>query len=271
VFVGAEAAGKSTLLSVIQELILGSENVSNIAWQDLSHRFKPAELFGKLANIFADLPTKGIEDGSMFKALTGEDYIMAERKNKDPFNFKPFARMMFSVNDNLPRNYGDRSGGFYRRLIVIRFSKTIPQEQRDPNLRERLAVERDGIFMWALDGLKRLMANSYQFTETQRTQDELQRYKVENNSALLFAEERCSRDKDAECMREDLFNKYRDYCIKNGLKSMSQITFNKDIESLGVERSRDNVSRRNTWKGIRYNDEFNDDGELPGGADEYNY
>ena len=111
VFVGAPNAGKSTLLNVMQEILLGSENVSNIPWQNLGDRFNKAELFGKLANIFADLPSKSIDDNGMFKALTGEDFITAERKNKDPFSFRPYARFLFSCNE-IPRNYGDRSRAF---------------------------------------------------------------------------------------------------------------------------------------------------------------
>jgi len=107
VFVGAPNTGKSTLLSVAQEILLGSENVSKIPWQSLGDRFNKAELFGKLANIFADLPSKNIDDNGMFKALTGEDYITGERKNKDPFSFRPYARLLFSCNE-IPRNYGAR-------------------------------------------------------------------------------------------------------------------------------------------------------------------
>jgi len=252
VFVGAPNAGKSTLLSVAQEILLGSENVSNIPWQGLGDRFNKAELFGKLANIFADLPSKNIDDNGMFKALTGEDYITAERKNKDPFSFRPYARLLFSCNE-IPRNYGDRSDGFYRRLIIIRFERSVPADKRDPNLRERLAVERDGIFMWALEGLKRLIANSYIFTETESTKAELQRYKVESNSVLSFVEECCVVDSEAHCVHEDLFQAYREYCNKNGLRPMSQSNFNRDIEGLGepVERGLERVSRRKIWKGIR--------------------
>jgi len=252
VLVGAPNAGKSTLLSVAQEILLGSENVSNIPWQSLSDRFKTAELFGKLANIFADLPSKSVDDNGIFKALTGEDYITAERKNKNPFSFKPYARLLFSCNE-IPRNYGDRSEGFYRRLIIIRFENPVPPEKRDPNLIEKLAAERDGIFMWALEGLKRLIANGYAFSETESTKAELQRYKVESNSALSFVEECCVLEDEAECVREELFQAYRDYCLKNGFKPMSQANFNKDIESLGerVERGLEKVSRRKTWRGIR--------------------
>lgn len=253
VFVGAPNAGKSTLLSVAQEILLGAENVSNIPWQSLGDRFNKAELFGKLANIFADLPSKNIDDNGMFKALTGEDYISAERKNKDPFSFRPYARLLFSCNE-IPRNYGDRSDGFYRRLIIIRFAHSVPKEKRDPNLREKLMVERNGIFMWALQGLKRLIAGGYIFTETEATRAELQRYKVESNSALLFVEECCVIEEDAECSREELFQSYREYCFKNGLKPMSQANFNKDVESVSpaIERKIDRLGKRRIWRGLRY-------------------
>jgi putative DNA primase/helicase len=255
VFAGAPNAGKSTLLSIVQEALLGSDNVSNIPWQALGDRFNKAELFGKLANIFADLPSKNIDDGGMFKALTGEDYITGERKNKDPFSFRPYARLLFSCND-IPKNYADRSDGFYRRLVIIRFDKSVPKERRDPNLRERIAAERQGILTWAIDGLKRLIRNNYQFSETDRTRSELQRYKVESNSALMFLEECCEAAEGAVCAREMLFEKYRDYCGKNGYKPMSQTNFNKDMEASGrgIERGLDKVSRRKIWKGVRYAD-----------------
>jgi len=252
VFVGAPNAGKSTLLSIAQEVLLGSDNVSNIPWQGLGDRFNKAELFGKLANIFADLPSKAIDDGGMFKTLTGEDYVTAERKNKDPFNFRPYARLLFSCND-IPKNYSDRSDGFYRRLIIIRFDKSVPPEKRDPNLRERIAAERDGILTWALDGLRRLIGNSYLFTETDGTRREIQRYKVESNSALMFLEECCEIKDGAECVRDLLFERYRDYCNKNGLKPLSQTNFNRDVEASNIHicRARDKVGSRHIWRGIR--------------------
>jgi putative DNA primase/helicase len=255
VFVGAPNAGKSSLLSVAQEILLGSDNVSNIPWQSLGDRFNKAELFGKLANIFADLPSKNIDDNGMFKALTGEDYITAERKNKDPFSFRPYARFLFSCND-IPRNYGDRSDGFYRRLIIIRFAHAVPKAQRDPNLREKLAAERDGILMWALNGLRRLIAQNYEFSETEATRTELQRYRVESNSALMFLEECCVVEENAACVREELFTRYREFCINNGMKPMSQATFNKDVEASSplLQRKTDKLGKRRIWRGLRLQD-----------------
>ena len=253
VFVGAPNAGKSTLLNVMQEILLGSENVSNIPWQNLGDRFNKAELFGKLANIFADLPSKSIDDNGMFKALTGEDFITAERKNKDPFSFRPYARFLFSCNE-IPRNYGDRSEGFYRRLIIIRFEKSVPKAKRDPNLAEKLAAERDGILMWALCGLKRLIAANYDFSETERTRGELERYRIESNSVLSFAALYCQTGETGFVVRDELFLRYKEYCGNAGMKPVSQTNFNKELEAGYPElvRGRDKLSKRRIWRGIAY-------------------
>lgn len=115
VIVGVSSAWKSVLLRVLNDVLLGKQNVSNVSWQALNERFKTAELFGKLANIFADLPTKNIDDNGIFKALVGEDYLTVE-KNKNPFSFQSSARLLFSCN-SIPKNYGDRSetkNGFYQ-------------------------------------------------------------------------------------------------------------------------------------------------------------
>lgn len=253
VFVGAPNAGKSTLLNVVQEILLGSENVSNIPWQNLGDRFNRAELFGELANIFADLPSKSIDDNGMFKALTGEDFITAERKNKDPFSFRPYARFLFSCNE-IPRNYGDRSEGFYRRLLIIRFEKSVPKAKRDPNLAEKLAAERDGILMWALTGLKRLIASGYVFSETERTRAELEKYRIESNSVLSFAKLYCVAEEEGVTVRDDLFLRYKEYCGNAGMKPVSQTNFNKELEAgfPEITRGRDKLSKRRIWRGITY-------------------
>ncbi len=253
VFVGAPNAGKSTLLNVVQEILLGSENVSNIPWQNLADRFNKAELFGKLANIFADLPSKSIDDNGMFKALTGEDFITAERKNKDPFSFRPYARFLFSCNE-IPRNYGDKSEGFYRRLIIIRFEKSVPKGRRDPNLTEKLAAERDGILMWALSGLKRLIASGYEFNETEKTVAELERYRIESNSVLSFAKMYCICEEKGAEVRDDLFLRYKEYCGNAGMKPVSQTNFNREMEAgfPDITRGRDKISKRRIWRGITF-------------------
>ena len=252
VIVGVASAGKSVLLRVLNDVLLGKKNVSNVSWQALNERFKTAELFGKLANIFADLPTKNIDDNGIFKALVGEDYLTVEKKNKNPFSFQSSARLLFSCN-SIPKNYGDRSEGFYRRLIIIRFNHTVPQDKRDPELLEKFRMEADGIFLFALEGLRRLMNNHYVFSETQVNADELQQYREESDSVLSFVKEYCELDGLYSAGSTELFNAYKGYCEKCGLKPYSQKNFVQQITAAlpDVTRGIDKLGKRRILTGIR--------------------
>ena len=108
--------------------------------------------------------------GSTFETDKGYQqqtpYLTVGKKNKNPFSFQSSARLLFSCN-SIPKNYGDCSEGFYRRLIIIRFSHAVPQEKKDSELLEKFRMEAGGIFLFALEGLRRLMNNHYVFSETQ--------------------------------------------------------------------------------------------------------
>ena len=244
VIVGAASAGKSVLLRVLNDVLLGRRNVSNVSWQALNERFKTAELFGKLANIFADLPTKNIDDNGIFKALVGEDYLTVEKKNKNPFSFQSSARLLFSCN-SIPKNYGDRSEGFYRRLVILRFKYTVPKEKRDPELLEKFRMEADGIFLFALEGLRRLMGNCYIFSETQVNADELQQYREESDSVLSFVKDCCELSAEHSVGSTELFHAYKGYCEECGLVQQITATFS------SVTRGVDSLGKRRTLIGIK--------------------
>jgi len=249
VFWGPARTGKSTLLWVVEYLLLGKKNVSNIPWQEIGDKFKTAELLGKLANVFSDLPSKSIDDTGIFKVVTGEDYLMAEKKNKNPFKFKPFARLVFSCNE-LPRNYVDRTEGFYRRLIIVPFSRQIEKSKIDKSLKYKFQREKEGILNWALEGLKRLYENNFEFSENELTDGVKKEYKRENNNVISFVEECCELDGLFSCSRIEIYEAYKEFCGEAGLKALSQIKFNKELEgNFNITRSRSGKLR--LWNGVR--------------------
>ena len=249
VFWGPARTGKSTLLWVVEYLLLGKKNVSNIPWQEIGDKFKTAELLGKLANVFSDLPSKSIDDTGIFKVVTGEDYLMAEKKNKNPFKFKPFARLVFSCNE-LPRNYVDRTEGFYRRLIIVPFNRQIEKNKIDKALKYKFQREKEGIFNWALEGLKRLYENNFEFSENELTDGVKKEYKRENNNVISFVEECCELDGLFSCSRIEIYEAYKEFCVEAGLKALSQIKFNKELEgNFNITRSRSGKLR--LWNGVR--------------------
>jgi P4 family phage/plasmid primase-like protien len=125
VLVGEGSNGKGVFISGLTAAI-GRNNICNVPLQKLSgnlERFNTAALVGKLANIFNELSTKAIEDTANFKALTGEDTIMVEYKNKQPYSYTPFTRLIFSCN-KVVKAENDNSMGYKRRFIHIPFMRT---------------------------------------------------------------------------------------------------------------------------------------------------
>ena len=135
------------------------------------------------------------------------------------------------------------------------FDHAVPEDKKDSDLKEKLMTERDGILMWALEGLKRLMENKWKFSETDRTRQALSNYKSKNSSALAFIQEECVVAPEAECFRQDLYNVYEEYCHANGYKeALSLQKFNSELDGVkGVTRGQENsgASNRKTWIGIR--------------------
>ncbi len=77
VLLGAGSNGKGTFLSAIQKVV-GKENFVNLDLKRLTgkdDRFSTSGLVGKLVNVFGDLPPTKMENGALFKALTGQDTI----------------------------------------------------------------------------------------------------------------------------------------------------------------------------------------------------
>ncbi|GAJ03978.1 unnamed protein product, partial [marine sediment metagenome] len=114
---GDGANGKSTLLEVLKHFI-GTNNCTNISLQAIeSQRFAVATLFGKLANIYADIPSTKVAHVGLFKMLTGGDAIGAEKKFKDGFSFNNTARLVYSTNK--PPQIDEDTLAFWRRWIFI--------------------------------------------------------------------------------------------------------------------------------------------------------
>jgi P4 family phage/plasmid primase-like protien len=159
---GGGGTGKSTFLTAII-YFLGRRNVASVPMQKLeSDRFAASRLVGKLANIFADLPSSHLESSAMFKSITGGDPIPAEYKFKDSFDFVPFARPVFSANQAPVSE--DATDAFFQRWTVIPFNNVYrgtAQEISRVDLDARLSTpsELSGVLNRALDALPAVLKN----------------------------------------------------------------------------------------------------------------
>ncbi len=161
---GEGGTGKSTFLAAVKSF-LGRRNVSAKTLHRLeSNRFSVAGLFGKLANICADLPSQDLSGTAMFKSLTGGDEITGEHKFLSEFSFTPFARLIFSANR--PPKSNDPSEAFFERWVVVPFDKKYRGEKGEISRQKLDALlaqpeELSGVLNKALAALPKVLEQGF--------------------------------------------------------------------------------------------------------------
>ena len=248
--------GKSVLIDLIGAL-LGAQNVSNVALQDLEdNRFRAAELYGKLANVFADLDTRALHSSSMFKTLTTGDSITAERKHQHPFTFRNHAKLIFSAN-TIPSSR-DRTPAFYRRWIIIPFTRTFNGENGNPTpdkgLRDKLTAELPGIFNRAVCGLRRLQANKA-FTEPASVKNAKAQYIRQNDNVKAFLNECVNPESSGSIEKQRFYAVYCSWCDMSNERAVSQkalkTTLKEHIATL--DEYRNPKTEKWEWLGMEWN------------------
>jgi len=254
-FIGDGSNGKSTVLSLLCEF-LGRENITNISLQDLIYkRFAVASLYGKLANIYADIPFNALHQTGVFKMLTGGDPISAEQKFKDYFNFVNYAKLIFSAN-RLPEAV-DTSSAFFRRWILINFPNKFEGDNADKNILKKLTTEEElsGLFNWAVAGLRRLLEQG-NFSYSESTDSIQEKYERMSNSFLGFVKDCVVMDPENYVPKEEFYRRYVEYCKKMDLPSKSMGVVSKAIfrylPSVSSSHPRIDGKKVHCWKGINF-------------------
>lgn len=230
ILTGDGSNGKSSFLKIIRKLV-GSNNTASLDLNELDHRFKTAELFGKLVNIGDDISKSYIKETSAFKKLSTGETINVERKGMDPFDMTSYAKLIFSANE-MPR-MNDYSDGLGRRLQIVPFkAKFSPEDEDfDPFITDKLLSDESMQYVLnlALNALKRLLKNK-QFTRSKAIESEMEKYQEENNPIISFVN-----NEDPQIERAvvgNLYLQYKAYCGENGYQAVSNISFSKQIRQL---------------------------------------
>ena len=230
ILTGDKSNGKSTFLDLIAH-ILGDKNISALDLRELGDRFSTSMLFGKLANIGDDIGDEFMQGSavSIFKKIVTGNRIKAEQKGKDPFEFNPYIKLLFSAND-MPR-MRDKTGAVLRRLVMIPFNATFSKndEDYDPFIKYKL-IKEDSIeylIKLGVDGLKRVLENN-EFTRSDKVIDTLKEYEEENNPILGFISEETEGNIVNQSV-QDVYLRYSLFCSQNQLQALSKIAFSKQI------------------------------------------
>lgn len=243
--VGEGGNGKSTFLKLITHFI-GQDNISNFSLHQISEeQFASAGLFGKLANFYDELESKALENTGIFKQIVSGDAIKAEEKNKAPFSFRPFCRLVFATNQ-MPRA-NDRSQAYYDRFLFVRFPNRIRETAAAVTDYDVVLASAPGalsvLLNRALSGLRRLKTAG-RFSHSVTSTEAIEEYRRDCNSAYDFIQECCTfTDPTAFMPKADLYNKYKTWCTDSGRKPMGYREIVKTAKSLQVREVRHGDAR----------------------------
>ena len=180
---GDGGTGKSTCVSVLEELV-GEANRVSIQLEELDNAFMRSQLAGKSLYLCKELTTKSFNHIGLIKAIVSGDPIPVDVKYSQPYDFRPFGKMV--MESNVIASTPDSSGGFTRRFVQIDWDRPIARDKMDFNLLDKFKDEMPGILAWAMEGLIRLRKRGH-FALTKKSEvsrDQLLRHRSQVQSFL---------------------------------------------------------------------------------------
>lgn len=253
--VGEGGCGKSVWGCILRALF-GNSMTSAETHAIETDRFARATLENKLLNYDDDLDGAKMKKTNVFKMLvTAKQPIQCERKGVDRFEFTPFARLCGCGNSSLSSMF-DMTDAFVRRLLLIKAKPPIEKSKVIPDLEERIYPETSAILNWALEGLKRLIQNNYQFSISERSKALVQNVREESNSIIPFITDELDFHPAFYVGSEMLINQYRRYCRDMDLvprdSKLVRGYFNDHAEQLGIKYvNKIPVTRKRGFKGMK--------------------
>ncbi len=236
------ANGKGTLLDLVTTF-LGADNCSHRSLQSIdNNRFAVADLFGKMANTYADLKSTKLSETGNYKMLVTGDWITGEFKNKNSFKFRNKAKLWFSANE-IPES-DDKTDAFYRRWLIFHFDKRFVAGKENVNLINELTTpeELSGLLNLALKGLSELMdEGGFHY----KTIEEIRKdYEIHTNDVNAFLSEECVVDItniDYSTLATDAYAAYVNFCVARQTRPLDMNPFGKKLADKGIYNMRHKI------------------------------
>ena len=226
IITGRGGEGKSRIGVVMKSLLGVNMGVGSVAKLE-SSPFARADLQHLLLQVDDDMKMEALNQTNNLKAIvTAELPMDLERKGIQSYQALIRCRLMAFGNGNLQALH-DRSLGFFRRQIILTTKPKPKNRQDDPYLAEKLLEEKEGIFLWCLEGLQRLRSNDFRFTLSHQARRNLLESIHEGNNVLAFLQSKgyFTLDPKGSCSSRNLYSLYRDWCEDNSLAVLSTRSF----------------------------------------------
>jgi putative DNA primase/helicase len=226
---GTGANGKSVLLSTVAGLLGDYHKTAPIETFTASNVDRHPTDLAMLRGARLVTATE-TEEGrqwaeSRIKTLTGGDRVSARFMRQDFFEFTPQFKLFIAGNHRPGLRSVDEA--IRRRFHLIPFAVTIPPEERDGELTEKLKAEWPGILAWIVEGCLEWQVEGVAAPKavTEATAE----YLNSEDAIAAWIEERCERDPNAWSGASALFASWASWAAKSGEALGSQKKFSRKL------------------------------------------
>ena len=251
---GSGGEGKSQIGTVLSHLF-GCNAKDGSVGKVSENRFAHADLEHIHLLIDDDMRMEALRQTNYVKSLvTAQGRMDLEKKGRQSYQGWMFARLLAFSNGDLQSLY-DRSNGFYRRQLILTTRERQPDRVDDPDIAEKMCCELEGIFLWAFEGLQRLVANHFRFTESARSRSNREAVKQDANNVLLFMEagDYIQLTPEGKVGSQELYEIYTVWCRENGFSPLKNRSFSEFLianqKKYSIEHSNNltNLVGRRVW------------------------
>jgi len=271
---GETDTSKTTFLNMLHEF-LGEKNISGESLQRINkNNFSASNLYHKLANIRDELSARDINDVDTFKILTGDGYCSAEIKHGECFRFKSYAKQWYACNAIPSVKFeGEDAESYYNRWVILQFINRVREEDKDYELNKKLTSkeELEGLLIWAIEGLKRLMKQK-QYT-LKWSAKEIQMYMERSNSSIASFIQDClvEGNNNDWLSKEEMFNEFEDYCKKNNQKPVTQQKFGAELPRYANYLVNGKKGNTKGWRFVKTKENSNNEIETELNVGDFNH
>lgn len=250
IFWGTGKNGKSKLVDIVRE-IFGDYAATVPAGLFLEKRNddpdKPrpslAKLPGKRLVLMSEPKRKGALDEGLVKELTGGEPISARKLHQDEFEFRPNFTPIMSANHKPDIRGLDT--GLWRRIMLVPFEITIPPEERDPALLDKLRPEKDAILNWILDGLWEYQLRG--LAPPEKVTEAVEEYKRDSDPIGEFLDAETAAIPNCRVQATELYDRYTQWCERNAHDPIGKKSFGLSMKERGFRQVK---SSNNYWQGL---------------------
>jgi putative DNA primase/helicase len=171
---------------------------------------------------------------SRIKQLTGGDAVAARFMRQDFFEYRPQFKLVIAGNHKPSLRSVDEA--IRRRFHLIPFAVTIPPEERDADLAEKLKAEWPGILAWLIEGCLEWQTEGLQPPKAVREATEA--YLSAEDSLAAWLDDKCERDPGAWDSSSSLFASWSAWANAAGENPGSNKRFAQNLETRGFAPSR---------------------------------